>query len=154
MQLQRPHGAFADLQGTASLASQFQDCNPAGQARELSHYWTTSSETGHAPLRIPTARALRANGTAPAGMNHIMVSMFMMIAGGAVVGTLVTTFYAVVTAPLGYQDQTGFHYGVPASERQGDSDARNPVEGDVEGAFALTLDDCFARRQIAVGGTN
>jgi hypothetical protein len=81
-------------------------------------------------------------------------SFLLTVAGIAAVGALITMLYAVVSAPFGYQDETGFHFGVPDSERVEHSRAEDAVSSDVKGAFALRLGDCFARRQTNAGGAN
>jgi len=82
------------------------------------------------------------------------VWVFMMVVGAAALGALITLLYAAATAPLGYQDETGFHLGVPPYEKVGHCRARPPLESDAAGAFGLTLGDYFARRQTHAGGTN
>jgi len=39
-----------------------------------------------------------------------------MAIGAVAAGGLLVFLHALVTAPLGYQDETGFHFGVPATE--------------------------------------
>ena len=76
------------------------------------------------------------------------------LAGVVVRGLLVTLLYAVATAPVGYQDETGFHLGVPDFEKPEGGRPKAPVASGARGAFALTLRDYFARQQTHAGGTN
>ena len=78
----------------------------------------------------------------------------MMVAGVVVLGLLVTLLYAVATAPIGYQDEKGFHLGVPDFEKPAVSRPQAPVASGAKGAFALTLRNYFARQQTHVGGSN
>jgi len=51
---------------------------------------------------------------------------FMFVAGPILISGLITELLAVVSAPVGYQDESGFHIGTQASETAADGPWGNP----------------------------
>jgi len=82
----------------------------------------------------------------------MMVWVLIMVFGTAFAGGLVALFCVTATAPLGYQDETGFHFGAPTPQRQGIVRAQTSIDGTAEGAFAVKLFDDFARQGTSVSG--
>lgn len=55
-------------------------------------------------------------GIALAMTEFMTVSVLLTAIGVVAASGLLVFLHALVTAPLGYQDEMGFHFGLPASE--------------------------------------
>ena len=82
----------------------------------------------------------------------MMVWVLIMVFGTASVSGLFAMFCVTAAAPLGYQDDTGFHFGAPTPQGQGIVRAQTSIDGIAEGEFAVKLFDDFARQGTSVSG--
>jgi hypothetical protein len=82
----------------------------------------------------------------------MMFCVLILVFGTALLGGLVAMFCVTSTAPLGYQDATGFHFGTPTQTGQSAVRAQVSVAGAAQSAFVVKLFDGFAVRGSKVNG--
>ncbi|MDB6015975.1 MAG: hypothetical protein JWR19_464 [Pedosphaera sp.] len=56
----------------------------------------------------------------------MIATVFVVIAGMMLVTGIIMELYSVLKAPLGYQDQTGFHVAAKAGDEEDGSPWTNP----------------------------
>jgi hypothetical protein len=74
-------------------------------------------KSGQRGFGIPVGVSQCSRGTSVAEPSRVIVAIIIVgfVAAGLIIGLVATA-----TAPVGYQDETGFHYGHPHSERAED----------------------------------
>jgi hypothetical protein len=79
-------------------------------------------KSGQRGFGIPVGVSQCSGGTSVAGPRRVIAAIIIVgfVAAGLIIGLVATA-----TAPLGYQDETGFHYGQPHGER---AQERLPLE--------------------------